>query len=107
MVSLFANIDGKRSKMGEMEFRVKPVPPPKPYVQFTIEAGGSKVIDKMKMVNAGGVLAQLKDFDFKGVRYSVISFRMSGIYKGEQQKAEAKGPKKKPSLFFLPLCLLI
>ena len=79
--------------MGEMEFRVKPVPPPKPYVQFTIEAGGSKVIDKMKMVNAGGVLAQLKDFDFKGVRYSVISFRMSGIYKGEQQKAEAKGPK--------------
>ena len=93
MVSLFTNIDGKRSKMGEMEFRVKPVPPPKPYVQFTIEAGGSKVIDKMKMVNAGGVLAQLKDFDFKGVRYSVISFRMSGIYKGEQQKAEAKGPK--------------
>ena len=45
------------------------------------------------MVNAGGVLAELKDFDFKGVRYTVTSFRMSGLYKGEQQKAEAKGPQ--------------
>ena len=79
--------------MGEMEFRVKEVPPPKPYIQFTIESGGIKVIDKMKMVNAGGILAQLKDFDFKGVRYTITSFRLSGIYKGEQQKAEAKGPQ--------------
>ena len=93
IVSLWADVDGKDTKMGEMEFRVKPVPPPKPYIQFTIEANGIKVIDKMKMVNAGGILAELKDFDFKGVRYTVTSFRMSGLYKGEQQKAEAKGPQ--------------
>ena len=29
MVSLYANVDGKRAKMGQMEFRVKGVPPPK------------------------------------------------------------------------------
>ena len=97
-VSLYAKVDGKRTKMGEMEFRVKEVPPPKPYIQFTIESGGIKVIDKMKMVNAGGILAQLKDFDFKGVRYTITSFRLSGIYKGEQQKAEAKGPQFTPKM---------
>ena len=51
------------------------------------------VIDKMMMVNAGGVLARLKDFDFKGVRYTVVSFRLTGVYKGEQMKEETRGPQ--------------
>ena len=98
MVSLFAEVNGKRTKMGEMEFRVKEVPPPKPKVQFTLEVNGSTVIDKMKMVNAGGLGAELKDFDFKGVRYVVTSYRLSGVYKGEQMKEDAKGPKFTPKM---------
>jgi len=98
MVSLFAEVNGKRTKMGEMEFRVKEVPPPKPKVQFTIEVNGTTVIDKMKMVNAGGLGAELKDFDFKGVRYVVTSYRLSGVYKGEQMKEDAKGPKFTPKM---------
>jgi len=93
MVSLFAEVDGKRTKMGEMEFRVKEVPPPKAKVQFALDVNGTKVIDKMKMVNAGGLLAELKDFDFKGVRYIITSYRLSGVYKGEQMKEDALGPK--------------
>jgi len=93
MVSLFAEVNGKRTKMGQMEFRVKEVPPPKPKVQFTLEVNGTTVIDKMKMVNAGGLLAELKDFDFKGVRYIITSYRLSGVYKGEQMKEDAVGPK--------------
>ena len=93
MVSLFAEVNGKRTKMGQMEFRVKEVPPPKPKVQFTLEVNGTTVIDKMKMVNAGGLGAELKDFDFKGVRYVVTSYRLSGVYKGEQMKEDAVGPK--------------
>ena len=93
MVSLFAEVDGKRTKMGEMEFRVKEVPPPKAKVQFALDVNGTVVINKMKMVNAGGLLAELKDFDFKGVRYIITSYRLSGVYKGEQQKEDAKGPK--------------
>ena len=93
IVSLFANVDGKRTKMGQMEFRVKEVPPPKAKVQFALDVNGSVVIDKMKMVNAGGLLAELKDFDFKGVRYIITSYRLSGVYKGEQMKEDAIGPK--------------
>ncbi len=93
VVSLYAKVEGKRTKMGQMEFRVKEVPPPKAKVQFTISANGVLVIDKMKMVNAGGLGAELKDFDFKGVRYVITSYRLSGVYKGEQMKEDTKGPQ--------------
>jgi len=92
-VILFANVEGKRTKMGTVEFRVKQVPPPKAKVQFALDVNGTMVIDKMKMVNAGGLGAELKDFDFKGVRYVITSYRLSGVYKGEQLKQDAKGPK--------------
>ena len=90
VVSLYAKVEGKRTKMGQMEFRVKEVPPPKAKVQFAISANGVLVIDKMKMVNAGGLGAELKDFDFKGVRYVITSYRLSGVYKGEQMKEDTK-----------------
>ena len=91
IVTLYVNVDGKRSKMGEMPFRVKEVPPPKAKVSFTTTVNGTTVIEKMMMVNAGGLLADLEDFDFKGVRYAITSYRLSGIYKGEQQKEDTKG----------------
>ena len=50
------------------------------------------MIEKMRMVNSGGVLAELKDFDFKGVRYIITSYRLTGMYKGEQMKEDTKGP---------------
>jgi len=93
LVTLYGDVDGKRAKMGDMEFRVKEVPPPKAKVQFAIDVNGTTVIEKMKMVNAGGILAELKDFDFKGVRYMITSYRLSGVYKGEQMKEDAKGPQ--------------
>ena len=93
VVSLYAEVEGKRTKMGQMEFRVKEVPPPKAKVQFAISVNGVLVIDKMKMVNAGGLGAELKDFDFKGVRYVITSYRLSGVYKGEQMKEDTKGPQ--------------
>ena len=93
MVSLFAEVNGKRTKMGEMEFRVKEVPPPKAEVKFAANVKGELFIDKMKMVTAGGLSAKLKDFDFKGVRYIITSYKLTGMYKGEQQSDIVKGPK--------------
>jgi len=90
-VTLYAQINGKRTKMGAVEFRVKEVPPPKAKVQLAKQAGGSLVIEKMELVNSGGVLAELKDFDFKGVRYIITSYRLTGMYKGEQMKEDVKG----------------
>ena len=91
-VTLYAKIDGKKTKMGSVEFRVKEVPPPKAKIQRAKLAGGTMMIEKMQLVNSGGVLAELKDFDFKGVRYIITSYRLTGMYKGEQQKQDVKGP---------------
>ena len=98
VVTLYANVDGKRAKMGSMDFRVKEVPPPKAKMQFAKDINGTMVIEKMKMVNAGGVQAELKDFDFKGVRYIITSYRLTGVYKGEQQKQETKGGQFSPKM---------
>jgi gliding motility-associated protein GldM len=92
VVTLFAkNSDGKRSKMGTMDFRVKTVPPPKPKVDFTKLVNGSLMISKAELINAGGVQAELKDFDFKGVRYIITSYRLTGVIKGEQTFRETQG----------------
>ena len=98
VVTLYANVDGKRARMGSMDFRVKEVPPPKAKVQFATNVNGTMVIEKMRMVNAGGLLAELKDFDFKGVRYVITSYRLSGVYKGEQVKEDTKGGKFSPAM---------
>ena len=59
MVSLFAEVNGKRTKMGEVNFRVKEVPPPKPEVKFALNVKGELFIEKAKMVTAGGLSAKL------------------------------------------------
>jgi len=97
-VTLYAKINDKRTKMGAVEFRVKKVPPPKAKVQLAKQAGGTWMIDKMQLVNSGGVLAELKDFDFKGVRYLITSYRLTGMYKGEQMKEDTKGPAFSPKM---------
>jgi len=79
-VTLFTNIDGKRTRMGAMEFRVKEVPPPKPYIGGKSEG----VIEKQRMLAAGGIQAKLEDFDFKGVRYKIVSYSFTTVYKGDQ-----------------------
>ena len=93
MVSLYAEVEGKRTKMGQMEFRVKEVPPPKAEVKFAVNVKGELFVDKMKMVTAGGLSAKLKDFDFEGVRYIITSYKLTGMYKGEQQNDIVKGPQ--------------
>ncbi len=91
LVTLYVNVDGKRTKMGDMEFRVKEVPPPKAKIDFTKLVGGSLIISKSELLNAGGVQANLEDFDFKGVRYIITSYRLTGIIKGEQTFRETRG----------------
>ena len=77
--------------MGSMLFRVKEVPPPKAKVDFTKTVNGSTIIGKTELISAGGVQADLKDFDFKGVRYIITSYRLTGVIKGEQTFRETQG----------------
>ena len=88
-VTLFATIDGKRTKMGAVEFRVKEVPPPKPLIGGKSEG----VIEKQRMLAAGGIQAKLEDFDFKGVRYKVVAYSFTTVYKGDQVTETVNGQK--------------
>jgi gliding motility-associated protein GldM len=88
-VTLFTNIKGKKTRMGEMEFRVKEVPPPKPYIANKSEG----VLEKQRMLAAGGIQAKLEDFDFKGVRYKIVSYSFTTVYKGDQVTETVNGQK--------------
>jgi gliding motility-associated protein GldM len=91
-ITLYAKIDGKKSKMGSVEFRVKEVPPPKAKIQLAkLTPDGVLMIGKSDFVNSGGIIAKLEDFDFKGVRYIITSYRLTGMYKGEQQSYDSDG----------------
>jgi hypothetical protein len=78
--------------MGSVEFRVKEVPPPKAKIQLAkLTPDGVLMIGKSDFVNSGGIIAKLEDFDFKGVRYIITSYRLTGMYKGEQQSYDSDG----------------
>ena len=86
-VTLFATLDGKRTRMGAMDFRVKEVPPPTPKIGGKSEG----VIEKQRMLAAGGIQAKLEDFDFKGVRYKVVAYSFTTVYKGDQVTETVNG----------------
>ena len=77
-ITLFADVDGKRTKMGEIPFRVKVPPPPTPYING-VKNG---LVDRTTLTSSGGVLAELKNFEFEGLTYLVTEFKLSGTYKG-------------------------
>ena len=86
-VTLFTTIEGKRTRMGSMKFRVKEVPPPTPKIGGKSEG----VIEKQRMLAAGGIQAKLEDFDFKGVRYKVVAYSFTTVYKGDQVTETVNG----------------
>ncbi|MGY8988226.1 MAG: type IX secretion system motor protein PorM/GldM [Flavobacteriales bacterium] len=78
IVVLYANVDGKRNKMGEVKFRVRKTPPPSPQVP-AVDANG--VCDR-SILKTSVVIAKLDAFEFDGLKYAVTSFKLSGTYKG-------------------------
>ena len=48
--------------MGEMEFRVKEVPPPKPEVKFALNVKGELFIDKTENGNCWWFVSKIKGF---------------------------------------------
>jgi gliding motility-associated protein GldM len=79
-VSLFVKVGGKRTKMGDIDFRVMRTPPPSPFV-LGIKNGR---IDRATLLASGGILASLDNFVFDGLKYYVTSFKLSGQYQGEK-----------------------
>ena len=96
-ISVVADINGSQRKMGEMLFRVKPVPDP---VAIVAESSGG-IIDKQRLLIEEGVFANLKDFDFdlkfnvKG--FSVITTNASG-YVVEKKSNSARFTEEQKDL---------
>lgn len=86
VITLFVNVDGKRTAMGKVEFRIRKTPPPAP----VIDAVKNGICDRSVLKNAI-VRASLDDFLFDGLKYVVTSFKLSGTYKGAPTSAEQKG----------------
>ena len=76
-VSLYVDIDGKSTKMGETEFRVKSTPDPTPSVTGVKDG----FIPRSQLKNSL-VTANLKDFLFDGLKYTVQSFKFECTVNG-------------------------
>ena len=86
VITLYANVDGKRTKMGQVEFRIRKTPPPAPVIRSVDDNGlCDRAILKTEIVQA-----TLDNFLFDGLKYKVTSFKLSGFYKGAPASAEQK-----------------
>ena len=86
VINVVANIDGKTKSLGQKEFRVKRVPDP--VLKVGMNKGGSMKAADFKV--QGGLRADLEDFEFEGVKYEVIGYRVGISAKGkEYQEGDA------------------
>ncbi|GAB4293862.1 MAG: hypothetical protein Kow0068_18820 [Marinilabiliales bacterium] len=88
MISVSAEINGKRRSMGSMNFRVKRVPDP------VATCAGSKggTIKKSLLLSQAGVKAELENFDFD-LNFTVVGFTVSASIGGFTQEAQCSGPR--------------
>ena len=74
--------DGKVQKFPAKPFRVKALPPPVGYIEYTQQGGtkgkykGSTPIPKSQLIGSAGIRAELDDADLD-VRYTVSGFEMT------------------------------
>ena len=58
------------SSLGSMKFRVKDLPKPTALIRNVVNGQ----VSKSALLGAGGVIAEMKDFDFDGVHYDVVGY---------------------------------
>ncbi|RFS22438.1 gliding motility protein GldM [Chitinophaga silvatica] len=86
VINVVANVDGKTKSLGQKEFRVKRVPDP--ILKVGANKGGSMKAADFKV--QGGLRADLEDFEFEGVKYEVVGYRVGISAKGkEYQEGDA------------------
>ena len=77
ILTVFAEIDGSKKKMGEKEFRVKMVPDP--VAKVAGKKGGA--IAKNMLLAQSGVEAAMENFDFD-LQFRVTEFTVSAVIRG-------------------------
>ncbi|GHS85372.1 hypothetical protein FACS1894201_04980 [Bacteroidia bacterium] len=78
-INIDVTVNGAKKTMGAREYRVKKVPDPIALVNGLGEFDA--IVDKNVLANSGGIIARMKDFDFK-LDVRVRSFSMSTTKSG-------------------------
>jgi len=79
--------DGSRRNVGNILFRVKDVP--NPVASFNGKGPSDSKISKAEVLSAQGVRANLKDFVFEGVSFTVTSYDLVTKTRGQTQVLSA------------------
>ena len=87
-ISVVAKMDNKDTNMGSKTFRIKRVPPPVAKVGTMTEGK----ISKSLLIANGGVRAEMEDFDFEGISWKVISFKISAVKGGYLTEESSTSP---------------
>lgn len=86
-VSVYANVDGKKTLLQHTDFRLKRVPDPIAVVNGKAQGKFSKD----EIIATGGFRLDMGDFDFEGYNFEVISYRISSVVGGYEEGKDAKG----------------
>lgn len=88
-INVIADLGGTRKPMGSFKYRIKKIPDPKGKVCG--KTGG--VVPKGQLIGAPFVIAELEDFLFEGVRYTVVGYKFSTVEGGFIKEYVINGSK--------------
>lgn len=80
-VKAFGMKDNKSVPLRDELFRVKPLPKP----EATIGGISEGKLSSAKMFAAGKIVAEMKDFDFDGINYEIISYDVNTVINKERK----------------------
>ncbi|MBQ6769773.1 MAG: hypothetical protein IJP44_02195 [Bacteroidales bacterium] len=84
------NVSSGGSNLGSMKFRVKDLPKPEALIRNVVNGQ----VSKSALLSAGGVVAEMKDFDFEGVHYDVVGYTFRYKTKaGTTKEAKSNGSR--------------
>ena len=87
-------VDGKEITLGTYDFRIKAVPDPTP----SIAGSPSGEFTKNELLALNCVIVNLKDFDFDGYKYTVVSYDVTTVVGGDGRRVSNVGSTFSPEL---------
>ncbi len=96
-IEVYVNKDGNKVYIGEYNFRVKPVPPPKTNFGGVTGDGTISFSDLLKV---DSIFADLRDFDFN-LKFQIVSFNLSVEIDGMTESIETH--KLMPATLFIDM----
>lgn len=92
-ITVNAQLDGSSKSMGSVNFRVRTVPNPVPYIANKKEG----LAAKEELLVAGAIIPRMENFDFD-LRFEMVSFTMVTIVGGDVREFQATGGRLTPEM---------